>query len=73
MMKWVTFPFILLIKFYQIFISPILPNSCRYAPTCSHYSIEALQKHGFIKGGWLAIKRILSCHPWGGQGFDPVP
>ena len=67
-----TAPFLLLIKVYQIFISPLLPSTCRYNPTCSHYSKEALQKHGLFKGGWLALKRIFSCHPWGGSGHDPV-
>ncbi|WP_203255699.1 membrane protein insertion efficiency factor YidD [Hyunsoonleella ulvae] len=66
-------PFLLLIKVYQIFISPLTPATCRYQPTCSHYSIEALKKHGLFKGGWLALKRIFSCHPWGGSGHDPVP
>ncbi|MDD3738311.1 MAG: membrane protein insertion efficiency factor YidD [Lentimicrobiaceae bacterium] len=64
---------IALIRFYQIAISPYLPPSCRYQPTCSTYSIEAIKKHGPIKGSWLAIKRILSCNPWGGSGYDPVP
>lgn len=64
---------IILVKFYQIFISPYFPNSCRYTPTCSAYSIEALKKHGFFKGLWLSVKRILSCNPWGGHGYDPVP
>ncbi len=73
MRKILIFPFVLLIKGYQLLISPLLPSTCRYDPTCSHYSIEALQKHGFLKGGWLAIKRIGSCHPWGGSGYDPVP
>ena len=68
-----TFPFVLLIRGYQLLISPLLPSTCRYDPTCSHYSIEALQIHGVLKGGWLAIKRIGSCHPWGGSGYDPVP
>tara|TARA_B100000795_G_scaffold243885_1_gene208064 strand:+ start:1545 stop:1790 length:246 start_codon:yes stop_codon:yes gene_type:complete len=68
-----TYPFVLLIKGYQLLISPLLPSTCRYDPTCSHYAIEALQKHGFLKGGWLAIKRIGSCHPWGGSGYNPVP
>lgn len=68
-----TFPFVFLIRGYQLLISPLLPSTCRYDPTCSHYSIEALQKHGVLKGGWLAIKRIGSCHPWGGSGYDPVP
>lgn len=66
-------PFIWLIKGYQRYISPLTPPSCRYLPTCSQYSIEALQKHGLRKGGWLALKRISSCHPWGGSGYDPVP
>jgi putative membrane protein insertion efficiency factor len=69
----IAFPFIVLVKFYQIFISPLFPSSCRYTPTCSNYTIEALKKHGLIKGGWLSIKRILSCNPWGGSGHDPVP
>lgn len=67
------FPFVLLIRFYQLVISPVLPASCRYSPTCSHYTLEALKKHGLFKGGYLAVKRILSCHPWGGSGYDPVP
>jgi len=62
-----------LVRFYQIVISPWLPSSCRYQPTCSHYAIGALKKHGPIKGLYLAIKRIGSCHPWGGSGYDPVP
>ena len=66
-------PFVFLVKVYQYLISPILPASCRYTPTCSHYTIEALRKHGLFKGGWLAIKRISSCNPWGGSGYDPVP
>jgi len=61
------------VRFYQAAISPYLPKTCRYQPTCSHYTIEALQVHGLWHGGKLAIKRILSCHPWGGSGFDPVP
>ncbi|MGY5353996.1 membrane protein insertion efficiency factor YidD [Wenyingzhuangia sp. IMCC45467] len=73
MKKILIFPFILLIRFYQGAISPFIPATCRYSPTCSSYSIEALQKHGIIYGGWLAIKRIASCHPWGGSGYDPVP
>lgn len=67
------FPFILLIRGYQKFISPFTPNTCRYTPTCSHYTIEALKKHGLLKGGWLSLKRIGSCNPWGGSGYDPVP
>lgn len=67
------FPFVILIRFYQVVISPLTPATCRYSPTCSHYSLEALKKHGLLKGSWLAIKRILSCNPWGGSGYDPVP
>ncbi|SIO48783.1 membrane protein insertion efficiency factor YidD [Chitinophaga niabensis] len=68
-----SFPFILLIKIYQWCISPFLGARCRYTPSCSHYGLEAFKKHGIFKGGWLTIKRILSCHPWGGHGYDPVP
>jgi len=64
---------ILPIKFYQYFISPYFPAACRYTPTCSAYSIEALRRHGPIKGLWLSLKRIFSCNPWGGHGYDPVP
>ncbi|WP_276390381.1 membrane protein insertion efficiency factor YidD [Eudoraea chungangensis] len=66
-------PFIFLVRVYQNLISPYLPASCRYSPTCSQYTIEALKKHGLFKGGLLAIKRIASCNPWGGKGYDPVP
>ncbi len=65
--------FVMLIKAYKIMLSPYLPASCRYNPTCSSYGIEALTKHGAIKGGWLTLKRISRCHPWGGHGYDPVP
>jgi hypothetical protein len=71
--KILIFPFVVLVRFYQVAISPYTPSSCRYHPTCSHYTIEALKIHGLFKGGWLAIKRIGSCHPWGGSGHDPVP
>jgi hypothetical protein len=64
---------VLLVRFYQYVISPVLPNACRYTPTCSQYAVMALQKHGILKGLWLAAKRIGSCHPWGGHGHDPVP
>jgi len=73
MKKILIYPFLFLIKVYQNFISPLLPPTCRYQPTCSHYAKEALVKHGLFKGGWLAIKRIFRCHPWGGSGYDPVP
>jgi putative membrane protein insertion efficiency factor len=76
-MKWakqiLSFPFIGLIKVYQTIISPWMGPSCRYTPTCSQYGIEAIKKYGPLKGGWLTIKRILRCHPWGGHGHDPVP
>ena len=66
-------PLILLVKFYQNCISPYTPPSCRFVPTCSQYAIEALRKYGPIKGGWLTLKRLSRCHPWGGSGYDPVP
>jgi putative membrane protein insertion efficiency factor len=69
----VAFPFIGLIKIYQLIISPWMGPSCRYTPTCSQYAIEAIKKYGILKGGWLAAKRILRCNPWGGHGHDPVP
>ncbi|RDE32173.1 membrane protein insertion efficiency factor YidD [Parageobacillus thermoglucosidasius] len=61
------------IRFYQIFISPLKPPTCRFYPTCSHYGLEAVKRFGAIKGGWLTIKRILKCHPFHPGGFDPVP
>ena len=67
------FPFIVLVRFYQLCISPLTPAACRFTPTCSQYALEALKKYGPIKGGWLALRRILRCHPWGGSGYDPVP
>ena len=71
--KVLVFLFVFLIKFYQWTISPLTPASCRFTPTCSAYGIEALKKYGPFKGGWLTLKRILSCHPWGKSGYDPVP
>ena len=73
MKKVISFFFLFMIKFYQKAISPILPDSCRYFPTCSEYAKQAIIKHGPFKGGILSIKRISRCHPWGGRGFDPVP
>lgn len=73
MRKLVASFFIALIRLYQIAISPWLPSSCRFTPSCSHYGIEALRKHGAIKGVWLTIRRVARCNPWGGSGFDPVP
>lgn len=65
--------FLILIRLYQLLLSPMLGASCRYTPTCSQYAIQAIRKYGPFKGGWLAAKRIASCHPWGGHGHDPVP
>ena len=62
-----------IIRFYQLAISPWTPPSCRYTPTCSAYGLEAISVHGGARGGWLALKRFASCHPWGGHGYDPVP
>ena len=70
MLKW---PLILLVRLYQICLSPVLPPCCRYTPTCSAYFIEAVRKYGALKGGWLGIRRLLRCHPFGGYGEDPVP
>ena len=64
---------VLMVRGYQIGISPLLPPSCRYYPTCSAYAVEALEKHGAAKGGWLAVRRILRCHPFHAGGYDPVP
>ena len=64
---------ILAIRFYQGAVSPLLPGSCRYTPTCSEYGAQALAKHGALRGGVLTLKRFLSCNPWGGHGHDPVP
>lgn len=72
-MKFLRKIFILPIKFYQLSISPLLGSKCRYTPTCSHYMIDAIEEWGILKGGWMGIKRISSCHPWGGHGYDPVP
>lgn len=61
------------VRVWQLTISQVLPPTCRYSPSCSHYTIEALQRHGPLKGLWLGIKRIGRCHPWGSSGYDPVP
>ncbi|MDO4692676.1 MAG: membrane protein insertion efficiency factor YidD [Porphyromonadaceae bacterium] len=73
MSKLLTWLLLLPIYFYRAVISPITPPSCRFTPSCSVYAIEAIKKHGPLKGLWLAIRRILRCHPWGGHGHDPVP
>ncbi|MCB0734536.1 MAG: membrane protein insertion efficiency factor YidD [Bacteroidetes bacterium] len=70
LLAWI---FILPIRIYQKVISPFLPSACRFTPTCSHYAVGALKKHGILKGTFLAARRILRCHPWGGSGYDPVP
>jgi len=69
-LKW---PLILLVRAYQILLSPLFGGCCRFNPTCSAYTIEAVKKYGALKGGWLGVKRILRCHPFGGYGDDPVP
>jgi putative membrane protein insertion efficiency factor len=58
---------------YRMFLSPVLPSACRFEPSCSRYALHALARHGALRGGWLTIKRIARCHPWGGGGYDPVP
>jgi len=73
MKKAAILPFVFLVRVYQTVLSPILPSACRFQPTCSSYMIEALQVHGVFKGLYLGTKRILSCHPWGRSGYDPVP
>lgn len=71
--KMAATPFILLIRFYQLCISPLKPPSCRFTPTCSQYALEAFRKWGPFKGLYLTVRRILRCHPFGGSGYDPVP
>ena len=71
--RLLSYPLILLVRFYQVCLSPLKPPSCRFTPTCSQYAIEALRKHGPIKGLYLTARRLLRCHPWGGSGYDPVP
>lgn len=73
MNRWLTYPLVVFIRAWQLGPSRILPPTCRYSPSCSQYAIEALTKYGPIKGGWLAAKRLMRCHPWGGCGHDPVP
>ena len=67
------YPFILLVRFYQVCISPLKPPCCRFTPTCSQYALQALRKHGPVKGLYLTVWRVLRCNPWGGSGYDPVP
>jgi len=73
-MRWLLTKLIMgIIKLYQMLISPLYVSTCRYTPTCSAYAQEALLKYGPLKGAYLSVKRILSCHPWGNDGYDPVP
>jgi putative membrane protein insertion efficiency factor len=65
--------FLALIRFYRVGVSPLTPPSCRFTPTCSAYAEEAIRKYGAARGGWLALRRLLRCHPFGGKGYDPVP
>lgn len=62
-----------LLKFYQLAVSPFLGRNCRFHPSCSAYAMEAVERHGAIRGGWLGLRRILRCHPWNPGGYDPVP
>ncbi|MGE0484252.1 MAG: membrane protein insertion efficiency factor YidD [Gammaproteobacteria bacterium] len=66
-------PLVALIQVYRVLVSPLLGPRCRYLPSCSAYALEALETHGVLRGGWLALRRVLRCHPWGGSGYDPVP
>ena len=71
--KIIIFPFVVLVRLYQLVISPLTPASCRFTPSCSTYMIEALKTHGLFYGSYLGLKRIISCNPWGKSGYDPVP
>ena len=71
--KVITFPLIILIRGYQLIVSPLLGSNCRFMPTCSEYAIESFKSYGLIKGFFLTIKRIGKCHPWGSHGYDPIP
>ena len=74
LLRWLTIlPLLGGIWIYRLFLSPFLGRQCRYLPTCSCYAEEALRRHGAVKGGWLTVRRLARCHPWGGSGYDPVP
>jgi uncharacterized protein len=64
---------LLVLRAYRVLISPSLPPACRFEPTCSRYAYTAVERHGLLRGGWLAIRRLVRCQPWGGSGYDPVP
>lgn len=72
-MIFMKYIFIYIIRFYQKFISPLKPPTCRFYPTCSQYALESFKKYGMIKGGYLAVRRVLKCHPFNPGGYDPVP
>ncbi|MBQ7617859.1 MAG: membrane protein insertion efficiency factor YidD [Desulfovibrio sp.] len=71
--SWVRRLAVLPIRLYQLLLSPVLPVACRFLPTCSAYAMEAILRHGIVRGGYLALRRLARCHPWGGSGYDPVP
>lgn len=71
--NWAAGVCIVLVRLYQVTLGPFLGGHCRFDPTCSAYAIEAFRTHGAIRGGWLTLRRLVRCHPWGGGGFDPVP
>lgn len=73
MKQWSVVPLLALIRLYQYAIRPFLGRTCRFHPSCSDYAVEALQRHGLLRGSWLASHRVLRCHPWHSGGFDPVP
>lgn len=73
MKNWPAKFLVMIVRGYQLFLSPVIGSSCRFQPTCSHYAIEALRTHGAFKGSWLAIRRVGRCHPWNPGGYDPVP
>ena len=72
-MRWLTAALVAPIRAYKLAISPLLPPSCRFTPTCSTYALQAIERHGPLRGLWLGTTRICRCHPWGGSGYDPVP